>query len=117
MNMTRKICYVQAENSNMHSPLFNYFCYTYHYLLRMRVKIGATRRFQRSGFAEIDVARIIKHPRFRPEPSYDNDIGLLILERPFPDKGSDNLMIILFEQIDVYQYSKLLKYDKTVMLI
>ena len=67
----------------------------------MRVKIGATRRFQRSGFAEIDVARIIKHPRFRPEPSYDNDIGLLILERPFPDKGSENLMIILFKQINL----------------
>ena len=81
--------------------VFDCLCYIYHDFFRMRVKIGATRRFQRSGFAEIDVARIIKHPRFRPEPSYDNDIGLLILERPFPDKGSDNSMIILFNLIDL----------------
>ena len=53
----------------------------------MRVKIGATSRAQKSGFSEIDVSRIIMHERFENLPSYNNDIGLLKLARPVPDKG------------------------------
>ena len=59
-------------------PYFNFY--------RMRVKIGATSRKQKR-FVEIDVSRIIMHEKFENAPSYNNDIGLLKLDRPFPDKG------------------------------
>ena len=52
----------------------------------MRVKIGATSRKQKR-FVEIDVSRIIMHEKFENAPSYNNDIGMLKLARPFPDKG------------------------------
>ena len=53
----------------------------------LRVKIGATRRSQLRGFEEIDAAQIIKHEHFEPEPSYNNDIGLIILEKPYRNTG------------------------------
>ena len=48
----------------------------------VRVKIGVTRRSQSIGFQEIDAAQIIKHENFEPGPSYNNDIGLILLEKP-----------------------------------
>ena len=57
----------------------------------MRVKIGATSRTQKSRFVEIDVSRIIMHERFENLPSYNNDIGMLKLARPVPDKGKQQI--------------------------
>ena len=53
----------------------------------LRVKIGVTGRSQLRGFQEIDAAQIIKHEKFEPEPSYNNDIGLIILEKPYKNTG------------------------------
>ena len=43
----------------------------------MRVKIGATERYQSSGFVEIDAEKVIKHEKFVPGPKHANDIGLI----------------------------------------
>ena len=45
------------------------------------MKIGATRRYQLSGFQEMDVVKIIRHEHYSPEPRFYNDIALLKLEK------------------------------------
>ena len=45
------------------------------------MKIGATRRYQLSGFQEMDVIKVIRHEHYYPEPRFYNDIGLLKLEK------------------------------------
>ena len=51
------------------------------YFIRIKVKIGATRRYQLSGFQEMDVVKIIRHEHYSPEPRFYNDIALLKLEK------------------------------------
>ena len=53
----------------------------------LRVKIGAESRDQNTGFEEIDVAKMIKHENYKPDPEFKDDIGLLKLERPYVNKG------------------------------
>ena len=52
------------------------------------MKIGAERRDQSAGFEDIDVAKIIKHEKYEPDPEFKNDIGLLKLEHAYNNKGS-----------------------------
>ena len=61
-----------------------FFTETY---ISLRVRIGATSRSETHGVQEIDVETIIKHENFEPEPSYNNDIGLLKLIQPFRNKS------------------------------
>ena len=49
----------------------------------MRVKVGATRRHQKEGAQEINVARPIEHDNYVHErATYNNDIALLKLANP-----------------------------------
>ena len=61
----------------------------------MRVKIGASRRSQKKDFQEIDVADIIAHENFEKEPSYNNDIALLKLKKPYEENGINKHILIL----------------------
>ena len=55
---------------------------------RLRVKVGATRRHQKDGFQEIDVARKIKHENYISEQgTFNNDIALLKLVYPVKMKS------------------------------
>ena len=47
----------------------------------MKVRIGATRRYQQSGFQDVDVVKVIRHEHYYPEPRFYNDIALLKLEK------------------------------------
>ena len=59
----------------------------------MRVKIGAERRDQWSGFEEIDVAKKIKHEYYEAYPSYKNDIALLKLKYAYKNKGEKTKLL------------------------
>ena len=55
---------------------------------RLRVKVGATRRHQKKGFQEIDVARKINHENYISEQgTFNNDIALLKLAHPVKMKS------------------------------
>ena len=45
------------------------------------MRIGATRRYQQSGFQDVDVDKVIRHEHYFPEPRFYNDIALLKLEK------------------------------------
>ena len=57
---------------------------------RLRVKIGAERRDQKSGFEEIDVVKMIAHEKYEPDPEFKNDIALLKLKHAYNNKGTCN---------------------------
>lgn len=59
-----------------------------HYISSLRVKIGAERRRQWTGFKEIDVAKKIKHEYYEPPPIFKNDIALLKLKYAYNNKGT-----------------------------
>ena len=53
---------------------------------RHKVRVGASRRSQRSGFEELNVINVIQHDQFNigskfGSKTYINDIGLLKLEK------------------------------------
>ena len=56
-------------------------------IFRYKVRVGASRRSQRSGFEELNVINVIQHEQFNigstspQNPTYINDIGLLKLEK------------------------------------
>ena len=66
-----------------------------HYkIYRLRVKIGAERRDQKKGYKEIDVAKMIMHEKYEPQPEFKNDIGLLKLKHAYNNKGSKTYLIV-----------------------
>ena len=51
------------------------------------MKIGATTRSQISGFVEIDSEKLIKHPKFTPDPVISYDVGLIKLKKAISSSG------------------------------
>ena len=58
------------------------------FMYRLRVKIGAERRDQTKGYKEIDVAKMIMHEQYEPDPEFRNDIALLKLKQAYNNKGA-----------------------------